>query len=53
MIQSSLAVNCGIKQIIESVKQLSVDEKSLVAHCLITSLESKQDDGMDGAWTDF
>lgn len=41
------------KQIIESIKELSADEKALVAHCLITSLETKQDDGTDDAWAEL
>ena len=41
------------KQIIENIKELSADERALVAHCLITSLESKQDDGTDEAWAEL
>ena len=37
-------------QIIEDIKQLSADERALIAHCLISSLESKQDEGVDDAW---
>ncbi|MCK4840832.1 MAG: addiction module protein [Methylococcales bacterium] len=35
------------KQVIEN---LSSDEKALVAHCLISSLEIKHDDSVDEAW---
>ena len=35
------------KQVIEN---LSSDEKALVAHCLISSLEIKHDDSVDQAW---
>ena len=38
------------KQVIENIGELSSDEKALVAHCLISSLESKHDDGVDQAW---
>ena len=41
------------KQIIENIKELSADERALVAHCLITSLDSKQDDGTDEAWAEL
>ena len=41
------------KQIIENIKELSADERALVAHCLIASLESKQDDGTDEAWAEL
>lgn len=38
------------KQVIENIKELSQDERALVAHCLISSLESGQDDDVDEAW---
>jgi len=38
------------KQVIQSIGELSSDEKALVAHCLISSLESKHDDSVDKAW---
>jgi len=38
------------KQAIETIRDLSADEKALMAHCLISSLESKQDEGVDEAW---
>ena len=41
------------KQVIESIRALSADEKALVAHCLIASLESEQDVGVDEAWAEL
>lgn len=41
------------KQVIESIKALSADERALVAHCLISSLESKQDEDVDVAWAEL
>ena len=41
------------KQVIENIGELSVSERALVAHCLISSLESKQDDGVDDAWAEL
>ena len=38
------------KQVIEKIENLSSDEKALVAHCLISSLEVKHDDSVDQAW---
>ncbi len=38
------------KQVIENIENLSSDEKALVAHCLISSLEVKHDDSVDQAW---
>lgn len=38
------------KQVIENIKELSPGERALVAHCLISSLESDQDQGVDTAW---
>lgn len=41
------------KQVIENIAELSSDEKALVAHCLISSLETKQDEGVDNAWVEL
>jgi len=38
------------KQVIENIEKLTSDEKALVAHCLISSLEVKHDDSVDKAW---
>lgn len=38
------------KQVIQDIGELSSDEKALVAHCLISSLETKHDDRVDVAW---
>jgi len=43
-------MSAAFKQVIENIKALSPDEKAFVAHCLISSLESTQDDGVDEAW---
>ena len=37
------------KQIIENMRELSAEERALVAHCLISSLETMQDE----AWADL
>ncbi len=37
-------------QVIQNIEELSSDERALVAHCLISSLESKHDDNVDEAW---
>ena len=42
-----------VKQVIEDVKNLTAREKALVAHCLISSLETKQDEGVDQLWVDL
>ena len=38
------------KQVTKNIGELSSDEKALVAHCLIPSLETKHDDSVDKAW---
>ncbi len=38
------------KQVIQNIGELSSDEKALVAHCLISSLETRHDDSVDKAW---
>lgn len=37
-------------EVIKNIGELSSEEKALVAHCLISSLESKHDDNVDKAW---
>ena len=41
------------KQVIENIENLSSDEKALVAHCLISSLEVRHDDSVDQAWAEL
>jgi hypothetical protein len=41
------------KQIIENIRELSAEERALVAHCLISSLETMHDEGVDEAWADL
>ncbi|MCK4676396.1 MAG: addiction module protein [Gammaproteobacteria bacterium] len=38
------------KQVIENIGDLTSDERALVAHCLISSLEIRHDDSVDEAW---
>lgn len=46
-------MSSAFKQVIENIRELSADERALVAHCLISSLESKQEEGVDEAWVDL
>ncbi len=43
----------SIKQVIDKTKNLTLRERALVAHCLISSLETKQDEGVDQAWAEL
>ena len=43
-------MSVAFKQAIENIRELSADERALMAHCLISSLESKQDEDVDNAW---
>ena len=43
-------MSAAFKQAIENIKDLSANEKALMAHCLISSLEVKQDEDVDEAW---
>ncbi len=43
-------MSAAFKQVIENIENLSSDEKALVAHCLISSLEVKHDNSVDQAW---
>lgn len=40
----------SIKQILENAKNLTNNEKAMLAHCLISSLDSVQEDGVEEAW---
>lgn len=42
-----------LKRVIENIESLSSDEKALVAHCLISSLEVRHDDSVDQAWREL
>ncbi len=42
-----------INQVIEDIKKLSADEKALIAHCLISSLETRQDENVEEAWAEL
>lgn len=46
-------MSAKIKQLIDNIKLFSPDERAFAAHCLIASLESKQDDGVDEAWAEL
>ncbi|VAW71412.1 hypothetical protein MNBD_GAMMA12-2207 [hydrothermal vent metagenome] len=46
-------MSAKVKQVIENMMKLTSDEKALVAHCLISSLETKQDDNVEEAWVAF
>ena len=46
-------MSAKMKQVIEELKDLSAKERALLAHCLISSLEQQQDDGVDQAWAEL
>lgn len=46
-------MSAQLKQVIQDIDHLSSDEKAFVAHCLISSLETKHDDSVDSAWGDL
>ncbi len=43
----------NINQVLEKAKQLNVNDRALVAHCLISSLETQQDEGVEQAWSEI
>ena len=43
-------MSAKFKQVIKNIGDLTADERALVAHCLISSLEKKHDDSVDVAW---
>lgn len=40
-----------LEQVIEETKVLSANDRALLAHCLISSLETQHDEGVDAAWS--
>ncbi len=42
-----------VRQVIESTKYLNAKEKAMIAHCLISSLETRHDEGVDHAWAEL
>ncbi len=43
----------NFNQVIENAKRLSFEERALVAHCLISSLDRQQDENVDNVWADL
>jgi putative addiction module component (TIGR02574 family) len=46
-------MSAKMKQVIESIKELSADERAFVAHCLISSLDKIHDEDVEKAWLDL
>ena len=46
-------MSVALKQVIQNIENLSSDEKALIAHCLISSLEVRHDDSVDEAWSEL
>ena len=40
----------SIKQVLENTRHLNSSEKALLAHCLIASLDSVQEEDVEDAW---
>jgi len=43
----------NVSQVIDSAKHLNFNERALVAHCLISSLETKQDEDVEQKWLEL
>ena len=43
----------NFKNVINEVKYLNANERALVGHCLISSLETKQDEDVDLVWAEL
>lgn len=43
-------MNVKLEKVIEEAKELSANDRALLAHCLISSLDKTQDDNVDAAW---
>ena len=45
-----LFMSAAFSKALDSIKNLSNDEKALMAHCLISDLDSKLDNDVEKAW---
>ncbi len=43
----------NLKQAIETTKELNSNDKAVLAHCLISSLELTQEDNVDNSWAEL
>ncbi len=46
-------MSASLEQVFKDVNYLTTGEKALVAHCLIDSLDTEQDDSVDSAWVEL
>jgi len=44
-------MSLAFKQVIENIKELTQGERAMIAHCLISSLDSSQNDSVDYEWS--
>ncbi|MGP9764921.1 addiction module protein [Halomonas sp. AOP13-D3-9] len=42
-----------LEQVIQETKGFSAHDRALLAHCLISGLETQQDEGGDAVWLSF
>lgn len=48
-----IGVYMNLRQAIETTKGLNSNDKALLAHCLISSLELAHDENVDNAWAEL
>lgn len=41
----------ALKNVMDSIDQLSTKEKALAAHCLLSAMDNKVDDDVEREWT--
>lgn len=46
-------MSASLEHVFKEVSHLSLQEKAFVAHCLIASLDSEQEDNFDALWADL
>lgn len=44
-------MNMNLERAIQETKRLSANDRALLAHCLISSLETQHDENVDAAWS--
>lgn len=49
-VNNEIDMSAVFNRALDSIKNLSNNEKALMAHCLISALDTKQDENVDEAW---
>ncbi len=46
-------MSAAFKEVVKNIEHLTSTEKAQIAHCLISSLDAKHEEGVDDAWLEL